>query len=82
MRLLFTASLVVLLAFLLASFHYHPYVGPASEGALEEPVPGRVGTAALVVLVTGLWLSISVYRYVRPSSTRYGKPLSSLSRVL
>jgi hypothetical protein len=82
LRLLFAASLAVLLAFVLASFLFHPYAGSAGEDTLAEPVPGRSVTAALVVLATGLWLAISVYRYIRSSPKRYGKPINSLSRVL
>ena len=82
LRLLFTASLAVLLSFVLAGFLFHPYAGSVAEDSLAEPVPGRIPTAVLVVLATGLWLSISVYRYIRPTPKRYGKRISSLSRVL
>ena len=81
-HLQFTASLAVLLAFVLAGFLIHPYAGSIAEDSLAEPVPGRTATAVIVVLATGLWLSMSVYRYIRPTPKRYGKPIGSLSRVL
>ncbi|MBU7004462.1 MAG: hypothetical protein HXS50_02760 [Theionarchaea archaeon] len=70
------------MAFVLAGFLFHPYAGSTGEDTIAEPVTGRIVTAALVVLVTGLWLALSVYRYIRPSPKRYGKPINSLSRVL
>jgi hypothetical protein len=82
LRLIFVGSLAVLLTFVLTGLLMHPYAGSVAEDTLDESVPGRTVTAVLIVLATGLWLSVSVYRYIRPSPESYGKPIGSLSRVL